>query len=322
MKISVALCTYNGEKYLGKQLDSILQQSQPVHEIVVCDDVSSDSTMEILKGYDDKYPGIFKIHRNESNLRSNKNFEKAALLCTGDYIFFSDQDDIWREDKVEKTMQVFKDNPSAEGVFSNAALIDGEGNEIPSKGLWHSVRFYEDEYEERPVDIYKIVTRTGNVVTGATLCIKKEILSFAAPFPQSKDLYHDEWMTFLLARKKTLFYTTEKLISYRLHGSQQVGVGKFDDEKRALHEYNLIQERIAASTFSDYKMLSRQYFRNYKKFTKVAQEVSSQTIVDFNALAAEYVEKFLEAERKMKQLNPILFLSRKITDKIKGKRKL
>jgi len=321
MKISVALCTYNGERYIREQLGSILQQSHKVDEIIICDDVSSDNTITIVEEYANKYPGIFNIYRNENNLRSNKNFEKAVQLCTGDYIFFSDQDDVWRNDKVAATMQIFTANPRAEGVFSNAALIDGEGKQIEAEGLWHLVRFYEDEYD-KPVDLFKIVTRTGNVVTGATLCIKRNILDFVIPFPQSKSLYHDEWMTYLLSKRQTLHYTTEKLVSYRLHGNQQVGVGKFDDEKKALHDYNVLQDRIAPANFQDYKMLARQYFSNYQKFTEIAKEPSHQTVVDFNKLAAEYVELFLQAERKMRQLSPLRYYLRKLYDKIKGKRKL
>lgn len=321
MKISVALCTYNGERYIREQLDSILEQSHSVDEIVVCDDVSQDSTIKILEEYDRQHPGVFKIYRNNANLRSNKNFEKAVKLCTGDYIFFSDQDDIWRKDKVQKILETFKENPSAEGVFSNAGLIDGEGRQLANASLWHMVRFYEDTYE-KPVDLFKIVERTGNVVTGATLCIRREVLDFALPFPKSKDLYHDEWMTFLLSKKKTLFYTTEKLISYRLHGNQQVGVGKFDDEEKAYRDYHILQEQTPPANFNDYKTLSRQFYRNYLKFKDIAKEESSQAIVDFNQLAARNVELFLATERKMKSLNPLLFFGRKLSDKMKGKRKL
>ena len=87
MKISVALCTYNGEQFLKEQLDSILKQTQKVDEIVICDDGSTDATINILENYSANYPNIFHIYRNKVNLRSVKNFEKAITLCTGDLIF-------------------------------------------------------------------------------------------------------------------------------------------------------------------------------------------------------------------------------------------
>ena len=87
MKTSVALCTFNGEKYLRKQLDSILEQTVAVDEIVVCDDLSTDATLSILNQYKETFPNIFKIHANEKNLRSVKNFEKAISLCENEIVF-------------------------------------------------------------------------------------------------------------------------------------------------------------------------------------------------------------------------------------------
>ena len=108
MKLSVALCTFNGEIFLKEQLDSILNQSINIDEIIVCDDQSTDNTKQILESYKKDNPDLFKIYYNEKNLRSNKNFEKAIKLTSGDYIFLSDQDDIWKENKVEETLAVFK----------------------------------------------------------------------------------------------------------------------------------------------------------------------------------------------------------------------
>lgn len=321
MKISVALCTYNGEKYIAKQLDSIISQSCKVDEIVVCDDVSADSTLSILESYSRANPGLFRIFKNDVNLRSNKNFEKAVQLCTGDYIFFSDQDDIWVRDKIEKTISVFNVHPAAEGVFSNAMLIDDYDAPYTNKSLWDLVRFFESEYQ-KPVDIFTILTQTGNVVTGATFCIKKDVVGLVLPFPQSKHLYHDEWITFLLSKSKTLYYTPEKLIHYRLHGQQQVGVGKVDNENKALHDHNILQGRVAPSGYSDYKVLARQHYRNYIKFKDIARQATHQSLIDFDALSAYNLEKFKAAEGKMLRANPILYLSRKLSDRIKGKRKL
>lgn len=72
MKVSVALCTYNGEKYIVEQLDSILNQTKPVDEIVICDDISTDETQNIINQYCNKFPNIIKFHINETNLRSVK----------------------------------------------------------------------------------------------------------------------------------------------------------------------------------------------------------------------------------------------------------
>ena len=98
--ISIALTTYNGEKFLKEQLDSILNQTYSDYELVVCDDCSTDSTRQILKEYEKKDKRI-NVFLNNNNLGFKNNFEKAISLCTGEYIALSDQDDIWDEKKLE-----------------------------------------------------------------------------------------------------------------------------------------------------------------------------------------------------------------------------
>ena len=96
--VSIAMATYNGEKYLKEQLDSIYAQTYKDIEVIVCDDCSSDKTVEILDEYKEKY-GL-KYYINEKNLGFKKNFEKAISLCSGDFIALADQDDIWIENKI------------------------------------------------------------------------------------------------------------------------------------------------------------------------------------------------------------------------------
>jgi glycosyltransferase involved in cell wall biosynthesis len=93
---------------MEQQLDSILNQTVKVHEIIVCEDNSTDNTKAILKSYSDQNEGLFKIHHNATNLGSNKNAEKAIQLCTGDIVFLSDHDDFWLPNKVEDTLSYFK----------------------------------------------------------------------------------------------------------------------------------------------------------------------------------------------------------------------
>ena len=99
--ISVAMCTYNGEKYIQEQLESIIYQSVPPDEIVICDDCSNDATLEIVKDILNSYDGIVQLVSNKHNLGYRKNFEKAISLCHGDIIFLSDQDDVWSSNKIE-----------------------------------------------------------------------------------------------------------------------------------------------------------------------------------------------------------------------------
>ena len=98
--ISIAMATYNGEKFIREQLDSILAQTITDWELIVCDDVSIDATITILEEYAKK-DGRIQIHKNKVNLGFKRNFEKAISLCSGDYIALYDQDDIWYPNHLE-----------------------------------------------------------------------------------------------------------------------------------------------------------------------------------------------------------------------------
>src|SRR5919199_6162917 len=119
-RVSVAMCTYNGERYLQEQLDSIAAQTCLPDELVVCDDRSSDRTLEIIQIFKSKVSFPVHLHINPENLGTIKNFEKAISLCTGDIIVLSDQDDVWKPHKVETILQAFAKNTKAGYVFSNA----------------------------------------------------------------------------------------------------------------------------------------------------------------------------------------------------------
>jgi len=321
--ISVALCTYNGEKYIEKQLDSILNQTISVDEIVVCDDISSDNTVAILNKFKEKYPNLFSIHINVQNLKSNKNFEKAIHLCSGDYIFLSDQDDLWRNDKVEKTLEVFKNNPSAEGVFSNAQLIDDNDQILfDNISLWDSVYFFESKII-KPLDLHRLLLLKGNYLTGATLCIKKEVKEFCFPFQTLDKIFlHDEWFAYILSKRKTLFYSTENLISYRIHSNQQMGVGNIvknaEKIKKSPKNMQIILGILKPKSFKDYKILTRTLFSQYEKY----KELKMDTFLDSEEIEKKLLAYYFEADKQMKKANPILYFFRKWKDKKKGKRQI
>jgi glycosyltransferase involved in cell wall biosynthesis len=323
MKISVALCTYNGENYLKKQLDSILNQTIKVDEIVVCDDLSTDNSIDILNEYKEKYPDLFSTNINVKNLKSNKNFEKAIQLCSGDYIFLSDQDDLWRKDKVEKTLEIFKNNPSAEGVFSNASLIDDNDNVLfDNISLWDSVYFFESKIL-KPLDLHRLLLLKGNYLTGATLCIKKEVKAFCFPFQTLDKIFlHDEWFAYILSERKTLFYSTENLISYRIHSNQQMGVGNIvknaEKIKKSPKNMQIILGIIKPKSFKDYKILTRTLFSQYEKYKKLKID----TFLDSEKIEKKLLEYYFDADKQMKKVNPILYFFRKWKDKKKGKRQI
>ncbi len=149
--VSVAMCTYNGAKYIQEQLDSIAAQSRLPDELVVCDDRSSDNTIEIVKSFGSKVPFSVSLYLNEENLGIIKNFEKAISLCTGNIIALSDQDDVWKPNKIEKILTAFAENLGAGYVFSNAELVNESLMPLGSS-LWESLGIEDNFLKEYSQD--------------------------------------------------------------------------------------------------------------------------------------------------------------------------
>ena len=314
MKLSVALCTYNGSQFIEQQIRSILNQTIKIDEIIICDDQSTDTTISILKKLLKDNPEI-TIIENKINVKSTKNFEKAIARTTGDYIFLSDQDDVWKKDKVEKILNVFKLNPTAEGVFSNADLIDQNNAIFTNKTIWDSVFFCENELK-KPIDFFDIIAMNGNIVTGATLCIKKEIKSFIIPI--SEENLHDEWIASLLALRKTLFYSTENLISYRIHSNQQVGMKRLEKVDNMTSKKRIILGLEKPTKFTDYRILSKKIFLKQKELLNFKKY--NFEFIDVEKLVVQYKLELEEIRKKTKSKFPLRYHLTSIIDSILGKR--
>ena len=224
--ISVALCIYNGERFLAEQLSSIQAQTLPVDEVVICDDCSTDNSIKIIEEFAQNNALKIHINLNVSQLGSTKNFEKCLKLCEGDIIFLCDQDDYWHPEKVAKQVDFLGKNPNIEAVFSDGGIIDG-ASQRQTGSMWESVMFDEKAQQNwKSGKAYQILYR-GYVVTGATLAIRSRVLGQLMPFPDGiKTMIHDSWIALLLSLNNQIGFVEEKLIHYRIHASQQVGFGK------------------------------------------------------------------------------------------------
>lgn len=225
------MITFQGAAYLKAQMDSILGQRIPVHEIIVCDDGSTDGTREILATYAESHPHI-QLHFNEKNLGTVANMQQCLRKTTGDLIFLADQDDVWLPTKVEKTLAFFQDNPDADAIFSNADIIDEVGETPFGMTLWDIIGFPYGQ-----VDLADFERRVDNVVTGAGLAFKRNQELLDKDIPQIPGLLHDGWIGLYFAAKNTLKANPEKLFQYRSHANQQVG-GKIAERSQLL-DFNL-----------------------------------------------------------------------------------
>ena len=219
-KISVALCTYNGGCYLPDQLASIAAQTRPLDELVVCDDHSTDATCEIVTGFAATAPFPVRLHVNEHNLGSSKNFELAITLCEGDVIALADQDDVWFPEKLSRIEACLIENPGAGLVFTDAEVVDGHLRSLGYR-LWESVGF--DETQRRLVRNGRAldVMLPGWTATGATMAFRSKFKNLVLAIPTDLALIHDGWIALMIASVAEVAFIEEPLIKYRQHPSSR-----------------------------------------------------------------------------------------------------
>ena len=221
MKIGVVLCTYNGERFLPDQLDSILAQERHPDEMLVQDDGSSDRTLAILDSYAAKAPFAFNVVRNQQNLGFVRNFEQAINRCDTDVIAVSDQDDYWRWDKLKKIEQIFASDERVGVLFSEAEIVDESLTPL-GYGLLQGLHVSSVDLERIQSHDFLPPLLRRNLAPGATMALRSKVKQRMLPIPDGA--YHDEWMTLVAAMFGELAFCAEPLIRYRQHGSNLLGI--------------------------------------------------------------------------------------------------
>lgn len=209
--VSIALCTYNGERFLVPQLDSILAQDYEHLEIIVVDDASSDGTWAILQEYAAREPRMRAI-RNESNLGHLRNFERALAQCSGDYIAPADQDDIWLPGKISRLLSIA---PLHAAVYCDSLLIDESG-----RSLGRRVSERLRRYSGRDPSVFVFF----NCASGHAMLLQRETVKRALPFPDVEA--HDWWLAFVAASLGGIAYLDEVLVHYRRHAEAITHLGR------------------------------------------------------------------------------------------------
>ena len=226
------MTTYNGAKYLRNQLDSILYQTIPASEIVVCDDCSTDDTWNILCMYAQKYP-IFKIFKNEKNMGFIRNFEKAIHLCSGDYIALSDQDDIWLPNHLQLLINGLGNKYLAVG---DAELIDSCGDR-----LGYKLSYCEnlDFIPKDDTDKAYFILFYRNPYQGASMLFRRDFLEKVLPIPNGVQC-HDVWFSLLACFYGGCQPLKETVTLYRRHDKAVTGYKVRKSRFRALAGHFLI----------------------------------------------------------------------------------
>lgn len=204
--ISVAVVTYNGERYLKEQLDSILANLKSEDELVVSDDGSSDKTLDILRQYARQDVRIHIVEGPGQGVIAN--VEHALSCCHGDYIFLADQDDVWMPDKVDRVTAVMKEQ-NAVLVVHDARVMDACCREIIMPSFF--------DYRRSGKGAFKNIVK--NTYMGCCMAFSREVLSCVLPIPKDIPM-HDQWIGVKcdLKYRRTVFLR-DQLILYRRHGS-------------------------------------------------------------------------------------------------------
>ena len=218
MRISIALCTWNGAAHLAEQLASLAGQTRLPDELIVCDDASTDDSVAIVQHFGQTAPFPVHLRQNPTRLGVVKNFTKAIVQCSGDLVFLCDQDDVWRRDKIAVLLREFDNNDNLGALFSNAQLSD-------ARTLWDHIGFRSRErravHAGRAFDI--LVER--NVVTGATLAFRDRWREAVIPIHEVPGMLHDQWIATIISAVAQVDCVDDCLIDYRQHARQQVGAG-------------------------------------------------------------------------------------------------
>ena len=266
-KVDILLATYNGEKYVAEQIESILNQTYKNFNLIISDDCSKDSTPDILKKYAEKDKRII-LHLQLQNLGVVKNIEFLLKQVNSELYMLSDQDDVWLKEKVEKSVETLK-RKNADLVFGDLEVVDQDLNTIyPSFGDFMLLNKKINKY----INSYK-VNYLYNCVTGCTIISKKEFIKKILPLPTySKFVLHDYWIGLMIGIYGKLAYMPEKYIKYRQHGDNQVGTNKISHGFSKIEDVRIHFINVKLGVFGTYVENNDRFPENIQKLNTEAFE--------------------------------------------------
>ena len=303
-KFSVAMCTYNGARFVAEQLDSIAAQTRTPDEMVVCDDRSTDATLECVREFARDAPFPVRLFENETNVGSTKNFERAIELCEGDFIAVTDQDDVWLPEKLKRLEQTFA-NGSTGLAFTDGDVVDENLRPLGQR-VWQTIRFGEEEQRSFREGRAFAVLLDHNVVTGAAMALKAEFKKLILPFPDDLThdgipVLHDWWAALLIAATSEVSFVPESLFKYRQHSSQQMGVIRERDEHAPPSFRSSVRRRNKFSAELDYVRAILERLSAVEGFP-----VRANVLSDLEARLRHLETRAAMPERRSRRIAPVL----------------
>lgn len=237
--VSIALATYNGEKYIRRQLQSLASQTYVPAELVITDDGSRDRTLSIARDFAKTAPFPVHVHRNTKRLGFRGNFMKAASLCRSELIAFCDQDDVWYDHKIASCIEPFEDSEMVL-VHHNADVVDANG--VKKDSL--------DRYSTAPMAL-PLSLKMTDAIPGLTQIFRRELLRYSTLWPHSLDqrfpgepMAHDQWFLFIASVLGKIGYVNRPLLAYYQHGNNTFGHATETTSNRARFAFHNPAKRI------------------------------------------------------------------------------
>lgn len=286
MKIDILMATYNGEKYVKEQIDSILNQSFSDFRLLISDDFSTDSTRDILQNYVEKDSRVVAFLQNK-NLGVVKNFEYLMQKVESEYFMFSDQDDVWQKDKIKNSIELLQ-KTNSDLVYTNLQVVNQE-LDILYQSYWKQKGF------EKKIKKYNNFESLylNNYITGCTMLVKSKWLDKILPLPhKSKFILHDYWTALVVSKFGKMAYIEEPQVKYRQHIGNRIG------SKRKSDEINNFEEM--RDLFIDVKK------DHFKIFVQNAEVFEDEQIENLNKTAYQYFDN-LKNVKKISLKNSKLF---------------
>ena len=279
-KVDILLATYNGAQFLTEQLDSILNQSFKDFRLIISDDNSTDNTKKILDDYKEKDERII-VYKQKKNLGIVKNFEFLLEKVEAELFMFSDQDDIWNEKKIEKSIDRLE-KTKADLVYSDLEVVDKD-LKTTYKSYWKLKGLYRKIKKYNNFDSLYL----NNFMTGCTMMCKSSFIPKIIPMPNtSKFILHDYWVALMVSQEGKIAYIKEPLIKYRQHKNNKIGSRKESDTFKTLDEIRNLFIRVKIEHFTV-------FVENESRFNDLEKRrLANEALIYFENLKQKYYWNF------------------------------
>jgi glycosyltransferase involved in cell wall biosynthesis len=306
-EIDVLLATWNGERFIEEQLESLFRQTFQGFRLIVRDDASNDSTLDIVERYRSRYPGRVVVQVNPCRMGPSRTFSRLAETSVAPYVAFCDQDDIWREDKLEISVASAKRIEAKHGVhtpvlvFSDVTLV-GQENQTLAPSMWRMMRVHP-----RRASLGALLVQ--DLVSGCTVLANRSLQLRAMPFPEGA-VMHDSWLGLVAAAFGILHPLYEATVRYRQHEGNAIGAGG------AWSAAELLKRLSGGQRFKEGLDASRRQSqvlaRRYADLLTAEQKTTLQVWSDSQGLPAGVRQWTLYQHglRRTSLLNNLVFLAR------------